>query len=122
MNDHIHEYDSPTNFFCEHCGIPENKCSHCSEIEPHLCQLEEPPTGPVLPKRYKQIPEFPEYMTTRSGRVRKIENNQRAFFDRITSDGKVLLLMYKDGKPCVRGLDDLVEDAFGPKKEETDGY
>ena len=111
-SDDVHEHIfQPCNFWCEDCGESLETCRECDTYSIHTCADKNQSVRP-LPKQFKQIPEFPEYMVTRSGKIRKIANNQRAFFERITSTGTVLILLYKDGQPYVRGLEDLIKQAY----------
>ena len=79
---------------------------------PHSCgvKINKGPSN-----KFKVIPDFLDYMITKSGKIRRVANHQRVLFERITSEGAVLVRLYRDDVPHIVSVEDLVNQTYGPE-------
>lgn len=93
----------------DHGDFPEDPCDCCSgriwsKINQKPSDHIIPETGPkgrrdgrILPK-FRQIPDFPDYMINRQGCVKHIATGKYCLFLRLTSSGGAMLSLQQNGR------------------------
>lgn len=110
-DNHQHVFTSRA-YWCSDCGTQEQWCESCNYLMPHSCgvKINKGPNN-----KFKVIPDFLDYMITKSGKIRRVANHQRVLFERITSEGAVLVRLYRDDVPHIVSVEDLVNQTYGPE-------
>ena len=110
-DNHQHVFTSRA-YWCSDCGAQEQWCESCKYLMPHSCgvKINKGPSN-----KFKVIPDFLDYMITKSGKIRSVANHRRVLFERITSKGAVLVWLYRDDVPHLVSVEDLVNQTYGPE-------
>ena len=114
----------------DHGDFPEDPCDCCSgriwaKANPALGSHEEvEKTGPkgrrdgrILPK-FRQIPDFPDYMINRQGCVKHIATGKYCLFLRLTSSGGAMISLQQNGRARNMTIQELLAKTFPAKIEQ----
>ena len=135
MSDTLHPYEKRVNMSdCQACGhplinhgdFPEDPCDCCSgriweKAQPNLHKIHEPGPkgrrdGRILPK-FRQIPDFPDYMINRQGCVKHIPTGKYCLFLRLTSSGGAIISLQQNGRAKNITVQELILKTFPAKIE-----
>lgn len=111
----------------DHGDYPEEPCECCSgRIWQKSNDHELKPIGPsgrkdgrIQPK-FRQIPDFPDYMINRQGCVKHIATGKYCMFLRLTSTGGAMIALQKNGKSHNKVVQELLEKTFPARIEKPE--
>jgi hypothetical protein len=110
-DDHNHkDYEVETSLICGNCGEKEIACAYCGEPL-HVCIQTN-----KLPKGFRVIPEYPDYMVNSHCTVKHISTNRYCLFMRLSKTGGAMVLVKKDGRPHTVAAQDLKRMAFDARE------
>ena len=105
-----------------HGDFPEDPCDCWSgriweKAHPDLHTIQK--SGPKgrrdgrIQNKFRQIPDFPEYMINRQGCVKYIATGQYCLFLRLTSSGGAMISLQQNGRAVPITVQELVAKTFG---------
>jgi hypothetical protein len=112
-DDHDHgEYEVSTNVVCGNCGEKETACAMCGDPM-HICaQSPVVSSGPQIPRGYRQVPGFPEYMVNNQCTVRHIATGKYCMLVRVSKQGGAMVHLRSNGRKYTKAAQELREQAF----------
>ena len=109
-DDHNHqEYAAVTGIICSDCGKAKWVCALCNK-DLHRCEKAK---NPRLPRGFRVIPDFPDYMVNNQATVLHISSGKYCMLVRVSKQGGAMINLRRDGKTFTRAAQDLRKAAFG---------
>lgn len=109
MSEHDHrDYAATSPVICETCGKNWEVCAYCNESW-HNCMKS---TEGKIPRGFRVIPEFPEYMVNSQCTVRHIISGRYCMLVRVSKQGGAMITVYKNNKAYTRAAQELRSQAF----------
>lgn len=111
---HDHEeFATSTNVKCFDCGKIKEACAMCGE-DLHKCEAQ---INPLIPRGYRVVDEFPDYMVNSQATVRHIKTNRYCMLVRVSKSGGAMINLIKNGKKYTKAAQEIRDAAFPPRTE-----
>lgn len=106
------DYAVETGDLCENCGEKETACTFCDQPL-HICAQSEDPKDRRIPRRFRVIADFPDYMIDRYAAIRHISTGRYCTLVRINPQSNhAMVNLMRDGKRHTKSAQVLRDAAF----------